>query len=78
MDTSVDFVNTKSEEGENTADGPPRVKRQAAFPPPIYGTRGYWYWINNYNDGKTCYAALPGDKVRFRGFSCNDLLRLYE
>ena len=25
--------------------------------------------------GETCYAALPGDKVRFRGFACSDLLR---
>ena len=73
VDTSVDFVNQKLEE---TPQGT-RSKRQIypRYPLSYYGTRGHWYWINNYNDGKTCYAALPGDRVRFRGFSCTDLLR---
>ena len=37
---------------------------------------GYWYWLNNFNDGRMCYAALPGDVVRFRSFPCSDLLRV--
>ena len=82
MDTSVDFVNTKKGGPE---DEPPRVKRQIHLRHPPhpnrifpYGRTGYWYWMNhnmNKPKGETCFAALPGDKVRFRGFSCSDLLR---
>jgi hypothetical protein len=47
-----------------------RVKRQ------VFGFGQNWYWMNNNNDGRTCYAALPGDTVRFRAFPCKDLLRV--
>jgi len=69
VDTSIDFVDQNGIEKsvKRTFSGPKnREKRQS---------QGFWYWLNNFNDGKTCYAALPGDTVRFRAFPCSDLLR---
>ena len=51
IDTSIVVVNQKGEERKLL-----RGKRQVPSP---------WYWINNHNDGRTCYAALPGDIVRY-------------
>ena len=62
IDTGVLIVNQQGDERKLL-----RGKRQLISP---------WYWINNYNDGRTCYAALPGDVVKFRAFSCNNLLRV--
>jgi len=68
VDTSIDFVDQNGIEKSIRKDEPTknRVKRQSG---------GFWYWLNNFNDGRTCYAALPGDVVRFRAFPCSNLLR---
>jgi len=68
VDTSIDFVDNNGIEKSRKRTFN-RVKRQNNFP-------GFWYWLNNFNDGRTCYAALPGDTVRFRAFPCSDLLRV--
>ena len=65
IDTGIIVVNQKGEERKLL-----RGKRQ------LIPSISPWYWINNYNDGRTCYAALPGDVVKFRAFSCNNLLRV--
>ena len=62
IDTGILIVNQQGEERKLL-----RGKRQLPSP---------WYWINNYNDGRTCYAALPGDIVKFRAFSCKNILRV--
>ena len=62
IDTGIFIVNQQGEERKLL-----RGKRQLPSP---------WYWINNYNDGRTCYAALPGDIVKFRAFSCKNILRV--
>ena len=50
IDTGVDFVDENGLEKSQR-----RSKRRSP---------GFWYWLNNFNDGRTCYAALPGDIVR--------------
>jgi len=69
VDTTVDFVDDNGIEKSSKRTFN-RVKRQQNNYP------GFWYWLNNFNDGRMCYAALPGDTVRFRSFPCSDLLRV--
>lgn len=72
IDTGVDFVDENGVEKSRrrTLQVQRRSKRQ------ILSGGGFWYWLNNFNDGRICYAALPGDVVRFRAFPCTDLLRV--
>ena len=49
IDTGVAFVDQNGVEKSRRN----RVKRQSS---------GFWYWLNNFNDGRTCYAALPGEE----------------
>merc|ERR1740129_117102 len=71
IDTSIDFVDENGIEKINKRTFN-RVKRHHIN----NNYEGYWYWLNNFNDGRMCYAALPGDVVRFRSFPCSDLLRV--
>jgi len=75
IDTSIDFVDENGIEKINKRTFN-RVKRHNNNYLINNNYQGYWYWLNNFNDGRMCYAALPGDVVRFRSFPCSDLLRV--
>ena len=66
VDTSVDFVNKNKltpRGGKRVKVTLPRglrLKRQTSANR-FFGYGRRWYWLNNNNDGRTCYAALPGN-----------------